>query len=126
MEVNTINDTVTPDGFYSIWCMRSRAGIVSRLVSKFGSEGEQLTVDGAEKLIDDNAEKLKPLGGFKSEFTVAGIHFNFVGTSIDVKPLPSGALEELERMKESECEGYQYFKQKMGFPVISQVCACNK
>lgn len=126
MEVNTLNDMITPEGFYSIWCMRSRAEIVSRLVGKFSRGGELLSVDVAEKLIDDNAEKVKPLGGFKSEFTVAGIHFNFVGTSIDVKPLPFGAMEELERMKESECEGYLYSKQKMGFPIISHGCAYSK
>ncbi len=116
-----INDMVSPDGFYSLWCIPSKAEVVSVLVGKYGNLKKSLSVETAEKLVEANIVKDGSLGVERSVFTEAGINFNFVGTWIDIKLLPSGAVEVLERMKEAKCEGYAYLKAKLGMSIMHQV-----
>lgn len=113
-----INDMVSPDGFYSLWCMPSRAEVVSVLVGKYGNLRKPLSVEAAERLVEANIVNDGSLGVEISAFTEAGISFNFVGTWIDVKSLPSGAVEVLEQMKEAKCEGYAYLKAKLGMSIM--------
>ena len=113
-----INDMVSPDGFYSLWCMPSKAEVVSVLAGKYGNLKKPLSVEAAARLVEANIVKDGSLGVERSAFTEAGINFNFVGTWIDVKPLPPGAVEVLEQMKDAKCEGYSYLKAKLGMSIM--------
>lgn len=121
MEAISINDLISPEGFYSLWGMPSRAEVVSFLVLKYGNPTQHLSIEEAEKLIEAHAKKEQPIGnGFRSTFTHAGISFDFMGTWLDMKVFPAEAVEDLERMKENKCEGYAYLKSVLGLPVMNQ------
>lgn len=114
MEAMTINDLISPDGFYSLGCILSREEVVSAIISKFGTPPRHISTEVATSLIVSNTQKATPLETERVEFTEAGIRFHFIGEWLDIKTLPSiTAVELLEEMKEIKSSGYSYVKRKV-------------
>ena len=111
MKTLVINHLVSPEGFYSLWGMPSRAEVVAFLVFKYGRFRQGISVEEADRLIESNAVKLE--NGYRSTFACAGLRFNFIDEWLDVKEFPAEAVLDLEKMKEMKCEWYAYLKSKL-------------
>ena len=108
MKTLGINNLVSPESFYSLWGMPSRAEVVAFLVFKYGRFQQSVSVDEADKLIESNAVKSE--NGYRSTFACAGLRFNFIDEWLDMKEFPAEAVLDLEKMKELKCEWYAYLK----------------
>ena len=108
METMPINHLVSPEGFYSLWGMPSRAEVVAFLVLKYGRFQQCISVEEAEKLVESNAVKSR--NGYRSTFACAGLRFNFIDEWLDMKEFPADAVLDIEKMKEMKCKGYAYLK----------------
>ena len=105
-----IENLISPDGFYYIGRLLSRAEVVSTLCGKIGHPVESLSIEDAEKIIAKNTRPASPIDRELVSFSIAGLEFRFVGEWLDVKPLFNAVVEELEKMKETKSEGYVFAK----------------
>lgn len=106
-----IDNLISPDGFYHIGRLLSKAEVVSALCGKFGHPVESLSIEDAEKIIAKNTRPASPIDRELVSFSIAGLEFKFVGEWLDVKPLLNAVVEELEKMKEFKSDGYAFAKE---------------
>lgn len=105
-----VDNLISPDGYYYIGRMLSKAEVVSALCERFGHPAVSLSIEDLEKIIAKNTRPASPITRELVSFSIAGLEFKFVGEWLDVKPLLNVVVEELEKIKEAKSDGYAFVK----------------